>query len=100
MDEMGNDAPRPHHLVLGRVLATPGAVELIGAGVPLWKYLIRHACGDWGDLDEHDRAANARAVQYGGERVLSAYRVETGARLWIITEADRSATTLLLPSEY
>lgn len=90
----------PIRFPLGRLLATPGAlaalavVESSGA-----EYLVRHVAGDWGDLDAEDRAANDRAL-LDGTRLLSAYRLSSGQKLWIITEADRSATTLLLPSEY
>ncbi len=81
---------------LGRVLATPGALAL---GVDLFPLLRRHAHGDWGDLCEEDRAANERALVIG-ERLLSAYALGGGRRVWIITERDRSCTTLLLPDEY
>jgi hypothetical protein len=62
-------------------------------------YLARHASGDWGDLDEHDRKANEYALEHG-LRVLSAYTLSSGERIWVITEADRSMTTILLPEEY
>jgi hypothetical protein len=62
-------------------------------------FLKRHVIGDWGEVDERDRAENDRSVG-AGCRLLSAYKLRTGERLWVITEADRSATTLLLPSEY
>jgi hypothetical protein len=55
--------------------------------------------GDWGDLDEEDRRENERSLE-DGCRLLSAYHLRDGTKIWIITEADRSATTLLLPSEY
>ena len=61
--------------------------------------LTRHMAGDCGDVDEDDRLANLRAILHGGERVFSAYQTTLG-RVWIITEADRSATTILLPAEY
>jgi hypothetical protein len=61
--------------------------------------LERHLAGDWGELDEHDRRENEVSLAHGC-RLLSAYNLSNGTRLWIITEADRSATTLLLPSEY
>lgn len=85
---------------LGQVVATPGALAAFKESdeSPL-PYLARHACGDWGDVDAEDRAANERAV-ITGERILSAYVLGSGERLWIITEADRSVTTFLLPSEY
>ena len=84
---------------LGRILATPGALEALrGAGEDPIRYLSRHAAGDWGELDAHDRRENELALEHG-RRLLSSYPVgET--RVWVITEADRSVTTLLLPSEY
>jgi hypothetical protein len=88
------------YVPLGRVLATPGALRALAlARVDGAAYLARHAVGDWGDVDVEDRAANDRALS-AGERLLSAYRLPNDARLWILTEADRSATTLLLPTEY
>jgi hypothetical protein len=62
-------------------------------------FLARHANGDCGNVDDHDRKANEYALEHG-LRVLSAYTLSSGERIWIITEADRSATTILLPSEY
>ena len=86
-------------LPLGRVLATPGALEALAeAGEHPFGYLSRHAAGDWGDLCAFDRKENARSLRYGW-RVLSSYEVGEG-RVWIITEADRSVTTILLPEEY
>jgi len=85
----------------GRVLATPGAVAAFARTptVGVWDYLRRHLTGDWGDVDREDWAANDRAVQ-DGTRVLSAYALPDGTKIWIITEADRAATTILLPDEY
>jgi hypothetical protein len=87
----------------GNLVATPGALETFTAK-ELKTALHRHMRLDWSDMDAEDRAANLRAAMEGGERVLSAYRVRvTGKQrpdLWIITEADRSVTTLLLPKEY
>jgi len=83
---------------LGTIVATPGAVDLAERGLNLTAYLNRHANGDWGDVDAHDKAANDAAI-YDGTRILSSYKTEFG-KLWIITEADRSATTFLLPDEY
>lgn len=85
---------------LGRVVATPGALaalEHVGH-IPL-DYVRRHAMGDWGDLDAHDVLVNEHALVHGG-RLLSSYILTDTQRLWVITEHDRSATTLLLPSEY
>ncbi|WP_095516008.1 hypothetical protein [Rubrivirga sp. SAORIC476] len=84
---------------LGRTLATPGALSLASrAGVSIPALLERHAVGDWGDIGVGDRLANELALP-GGARLLSAFQTDAG-RLWIITEADRSSTTVLLPDEY
>jgi hypothetical protein len=64
-----------------------------------WEFLTRHASGDWGDLDQEDLRENERSIK-DGCRLLSAYILSTGARIWIITEADRSSTCILLPEEY
>ena len=81
---------------LGRVVATVGALRLIEQ-CPEFPYLGRHCSGDWGDLCEEDRQANERALRCG-DRLLSAYETPAG-KLRILTEADRSATTILLPGE-
>lgn len=88
-------------LPLGRVLATPGALRVLSeAGEDPFRLLARHATGDWGELDAHDRRENERSLR-NGWRVLSSYPLgEDGGKVWIITEADRSATTVLLPEEY
>lgn len=84
---------------LGRILATPAAIEAVDrASISIVHLLIRHLRGDWGDLSESDRQQNELALTAGG-RLLSSYPIAE-ARLWIITEADRSSTTLLLPEEY
>ena len=85
---------------LGRIVATPGALAALEeAGEIPDTFLKRHVTGDWGEVDEHDRQENEFSVAHGF-RLLSAYTVTNGTKLWIITEADRSATTILLPSEY
>ena len=85
---------------LGRTVATSGARDALGlAGVAPEALLDRHGRGDWGDLSEGDRELNGEALS-AGERLLSAYVLPDTTRVWIITEADRSATTLLLPSDY
>ena len=84
---------------LGRVVATPGALKLLSEiGEDPFGYIARHAAGDWGDLCTFDRRQNEIALREG-LRVLSSYDVPAG-RLWSITEADRSVTTILLPGEY
>jgi len=82
----------------GQIVATSGALILAENGVNLLKYLERHLSGDWGDLDDEDKAENDFSVK-NGFRILSAYNTPSG-RLWMITEADRSVTTFLLPEEY
>jgi hypothetical protein len=85
---------------LGRLFATPGALQaMLAARDDLFVYLTRHAQRDWGEVNEYDWKANDRAVR-DGTRLLSAYRLSDGTRIWIVTEADRSSTTILLPDEY
>jgi hypothetical protein len=92
----------PIHLMqprfpLGKIYATPGALAL---NVDLSRYLRRHHCGDWGEeLCAEDKQANEDALKYG-TRLLSCYRTPAGDRLYIITEHDRSISTILLPEEY
>jgi exonuclease V gamma subunit len=69
------------------------------AGVSPASLLARHMNGDWGVLDEHDRTENEISLK-NGFRILSSYALSNGAKIWVITEADRSSTCLLLPSEY
>ncbi len=84
----------------GQVIATPGAIVALEFNrVSPIELLHRHLTGDWGDLDGDDKAANERALK-DGSRLLSAYNLADGTRIWIITEADRSASTLLLPEDY
>ena len=84
---------------LGKVVATPGALNLllVAEEDPL-RFLARHASGDWGELCEFDHRQNQIALREG-LRVFSSYDTSAG-RVWIITEADRSVTTILLPEEY
>ena len=90
---------RPAPFPLGHVVATPGALEAVRAnGIDVLGLVHRHASGDWGVVCAGDAQANNHALAHGA-RVLSAYETVAG-RLWVITEADRSATTVLLPSEY
>ena len=85
---------------LGRILATAGALRALeAAGEGPLRLLKRHAHGDWGDLHEDDQRANELAIRRE-MRVLSAYVLCTEEHVWIITEADRSATTILTPEEY
>ncbi len=86
-------------LPLGRVVATPGALTVLAeAGEHPFTYIVRHATGDGGELCAFDRRQNRIALREG-LRVFSSYGTPAG-RLWVITEADRSVTTILLPEEY
>jgi hypothetical protein len=90
----------PINLPLGRLLSTPGAIAaMVKAKQDPLELLTRHRSGDWGDVDAEDSAANDQAV-IQGDRVLSAFTLEDGVRVWVITEANRAATTILRPDEY
>ena len=85
---------------LGELVATRGALAALeAAGQPPAEFLRRHASGDWGEVCEDDWRANDEALD-SGDRLLSAYRTAKDERIWIITERDRSVTTILLPDEY
>ena len=88
---------------IGQLVATPAAIKAIEeAGEDLFRLVARHSTGDWGEVCPEDAEANRLAVA-NGHRVLSCYRLLVGERavkVWILTEADRSATTILLPEEY
>lgn len=83
---------------LGQVVATPGALETIPPE-DVTTALARHAAGDWGDVGPVDWQMNEMALE-DGDRLFSAYFDGNGRKFWLITEADRSATTILLPEEY
>lgn len=90
--------PRPP-LELGQVVATPGALAALSRD-DILRALSRHAGGDWGDIGTEDAAENELSLREGF-RILSAYRsAADGTKFWVITEADRSVTTVLLPDEY
>jgi hypothetical protein len=97
----GDAAPsKPGRFALGQVVSTPGALEALSeAGQTPIEFLARHAGGDWGTVDPADAAENELSVKEGF-RILSAYTLRTGVHIWIITEADRSSTCILLPTEY
>lgn len=92
-------APKPEEkFPLGRVVSTQGALASIPAE-EIQNALIRHHQGDWGDLCEDDRSENERSLREGF-RLFSVYQTKAGVKFYIITEHDRSATTVLLPDEY
>ena len=85
---------------LGRVLATPGALmALEKAGQQPHEFLLRHVHGEWGNVPAEDWQENQYSLEHGF-RLLSSYRTNANETVWVITEADRSATTILLPEEY
>ena len=91
---------------LGPIVSTPGALEAFARNnTNGLEYLQRHARGDWGDLCDEDKRVNKAALK-SGARLMSAYTLADGTRLWIITDAEiddqhnRQATTFLLPEEY
>jgi hypothetical protein len=85
---------------LGSVVATPGVLAAFqDAQDCFWPYLRRHNEGDWGEVSSEDRVENELSL-LGGFRLLSAYTIKSGVKIWIITERDRSSTTILLPGEY
>jgi hypothetical protein len=85
---------------LGQTVATPGALEALEAsGQTPDFFLDKHVQGDWGTVDDEDKRANDQAL-IDGERIVSAYKTLLGEKIWVITEADRASTCILLPSEY
>jgi hypothetical protein len=90
--------PKGPRFELGRVVSTPGALAAV-TGEDIAKALARHHQGDWGDVGPVDWQMNEMALE-GGDRLFSVYYALIGVKIWVITEADRSATTVLLPDEY
>lgn len=86
---------------LGRIVATPAALDTLAKfGQSAHGFLMRHATGDWGVVCKEDSAANDEAIALG-ERLLSAYILGDGTtKVWVITEADRSSTCVLMPDDY
>lgn len=94
-----NPSTQPR-FTLGQVVATPGALDTLRqANQTPFEFLQRHQAGDWGEVSPEDKQENDFSVVQGF-RILSAYTLNTGVKLWLLTEADRSYTTLLLPEEY
>ncbi len=83
---------------LGQVVATPGSLEELSRE-EIANALRRHASGDWGDLSKDDKEENELALK-AGYRILLVYKSGKGGKFLVITEADRSVTTVLLPEEY
>ena len=83
---------------IGRLVATPNALRAVPQA-EVMEALGRHVSGDWGDCSKEDREENELSLREGF-RLFSVYRTKDGTKFWIITEADRSATTVLLPEDY
>lgn len=84
----------------GQIVATPGALEAMQTNNCLsFDLLVRHLSGDWGVIPEEDAQTNQEALE-NGYRIMSSYPLANGEKIWVITEADRSYTTFLLPEEY
>ena len=89
-----------NRFLLGQIVATPGAIQAIeDAGQTTSVFLSRHVAGDWGEIWDRYKTLNDEAID-GEAQIMSAYTTSLGVRLWVITEADRSSTTILLPEEY
>ena len=88
----------PIRFALGRLVATPAALETLTFD-DIMAALARHHRGDWGDVGREDHAENERSLQQGF-RLFSVYHGANGTKFYIITEHDRSITTVLLPSDY
>ena len=96
--EAGAPLPPEGKFLLGRTVTTPGALASVPAE-EMQAALFRHHHGDWGDVDEDDRLENERSLREGF-RLLSVFHTKAGVKFYVITEHDRSATTVLLPDEY
>lgn len=98
---------RASRFALGQVVSTPGArAALVEVGEGWFSLVARHQAADFGELDAEDVALQNAALEAEksdpemAERMMSAYTLKSGVKVWVITEADRSVTTILLPSEY
>ena len=93
------DSPKPL-FDLGQIVGTPGALqELESAEQSPFEFILRHVTGDWGEMPEEDIRENELSVEKG-YRIFSSYKLDTGAKVWVITEWDRSVTTILRPIDY
>jgi hypothetical protein len=102
MDSINQESNQPKRVSfrLGSLYSTPGALAALSeAKQDALQFIKRHLNHDWGDMCASDCKANDDAVVQG-ERIFSSYTLTSGAKLWVITEADRASTTLLLPDEY
>jgi hypothetical protein len=103
-EAFSGDIPRGYYMLakfsLGTLVITPSAMAEIQIAEQLpTDFLRRHIKGDWGDLEEDDKTENELSLKQGG-RLMSCYRTLKDVKIWIITEADRSSTCILVPSDY
>ena len=89
---------RRQRFYLGQIVVTSNALNILDEG-SIRIAIRRHGAGEWGELDSHDLEENERALREGG-RLLSVFRDRTGTRFYVITDSDRSVTTVLLPEDY
>jgi len=97
-EELGQLKNKPGKFPLGELIITTNAADKLEPS-DILQSLTRHQNGDWGDVGEHDAQMNQEALRYG-DRLFSVYYATNGTRLWIITEASREATTVMLPGDY
>ena len=90
---------KPRLFSLGQTVQTPNAAKQISNPIYIFACLLKHVTGDWGTVCPEDKRANDQAVK-NGSRILSSYVAPNGTKFWIITEADRSSTCVLLPEDY
>jgi hypothetical protein len=90
--------PLSMKFVLGELVITPAALQAVPAE-EIYRGIDRHVCGDWGEVSDADRVENEFALRHG-LRLLSVYEMQSGVRFWVLTEGDRTATTVLLPGDY
>lgn len=98
MSEAQPPPPKPAPFALGQIVITANAKSTLPPA-DVHAALQRHAIGDWGDVDDHDRQENELSLREGF-RLFSVYHAQDGTKFWIITEADRSSTCILLPEDY
>ena len=99
-NDLDSSSERQPRFPLGELVATPGAIEALeGASQEPGKLLERHQSGDWGEVCAEDAALNEAAIE-DGIRIMSVYQLSRGMKVWVITEAGRSSTTILLPDEH
>jgi len=104
MSNHNHNATATVHFAMGKLVLTRGVNDRLAEDTEFAKFMLanlrRHARGDWGDMCQEDKGANDIALREGNLRIFSAYEKDGLPKIWIITEADGSATTILFPEEY